>query len=138
LTRRLAAAEEPRVPADARPPAILALLARGEPLAVAMASVREAGMAVEVVHDAAAARGAFFRSGGHDCLVIGPTVARDLAAAVAATLQAVDPDVSIANFGPPLAAAPRPTRVVRLHGLHPASRAGVGALLRFLRTLRRT
>ena len=125
------------MPDDARQPGILALTARLDRMDVALARVRAAGMQVDVVHDAAGARGSFFASGGHDCLVIGPDVRPAVAAAVATTLQAVDPGLSVANFGPPFGAGVRSTRVARLHGFHPGSRAGIGALLRFLQGLRR-
>jgi hypothetical protein len=137
LTCRRPPAEDPCVPDDARHPGILALVARRDRMGAALAHLREAGMPVDVVHDAAGARGSFFASGGQDCLVIGPEVQPALATAVAATLQAVDPGLSVANFGPPLGVGARSTRVARLHGFHPASRAGIGALLRFLRALER-
>lgn len=122
---------------DVRQPGVLALLDQAAAMAPLLAQLRQAGMHVDEVRDAAGARSAFFAAGGHDCLVVAPDVRPALAAAVAASLRSVDPDLPMATFGPPLGGPERPARSARLDGYHPGSRAGAGALLRFLRGLLR-
>ncbi len=94
----------------------------------------EAGIRVDVASDLAAARTLFFGAGGHDCLVVAPDVRPALAAQVLHSLRSVDPDLPAATFGRPQGGA-RPARTAILAGFHPSSRAGAGALLRFLRAL---
>ncbi|HEX5053829.1 MAG TPA: hypothetical protein VFZ65_18770 [Planctomycetota bacterium] len=95
------------------------------------------GITVDVAVDLAGARRLFFGAGGHDCLVVGPDVRPGLAARVLESLRTVDPHLSTATFGPDLRQQAAPLRSARLAGFHPGSRAGAGALLRFLRTLSR-
>lgn len=97
-------------------------------------ALTRAGIPVDVVTDLDQARATFFGAGGHGCLVVAPGVRPKLAQQVAASLGAVDPALGMASFGPDLPDA-RISRSARLAGYHPGSRAGHGALLRFLRTL---
>ena len=99
-----------------------------------LALLRSSGIQVDTVSDLEAARATFFGAGGHDCLVIGPDVAPGLASQVTGSLGAIDSELAIATFGPTLHDR-GPVRTARLAGFHPGSRAGQGALLRFLRTL---
>lgn len=123
--------------ADDRQVEVLALLDQQATMASLLAGLAARGVAVDVVRDAAAARAAFFASGGHDCLVVAPDVRPGLARAIAASLRTVDPDLPLATFGPALGAANRPAHEARLRAYHPGSRAGLGALLRFLGGLQR-
>jgi hypothetical protein len=126
-----------RVSDDDRRFGVLALLDQPTPMAALVAGLRQSGYAVDVVRDAAEARTAFFASGGHDCLVVAPDVRPGLARAIAASLRTVDPELPMATFGPSLGEAERPAHEARLAGFHPGSRAGIGALLRFLGALER-
>lgn len=94
------------------------------------------GMEVDVANDLAAARTLFFGAGGHDCLVVAPDVQPGLARRVLHSLRTVDPLLASATFGPELDCAGAPARSARLAGYHPSSRAGTGALLRFLNAVK--
>lgn len=112
---------------------MLALLADPTRMQPLLLQLRRLGLLVDTVCDLQSARTAFFSSGGHDCLVIAPDVRPGVANRVASSLGAVDPDLAMATFGPEL--RERTTRTARLKSFHPGSRAGQGALLRFLRSL---
>ncbi len=99
--------------------------------------LHEEGIAVDVAHSLADARQLFFGAGGHDCIVVAPDVRPGLASQVLQCLRMVDPELPTATFGPDLRRAEAPTRTAMLAAFHPSSRAGQGALLRFLRGLRR-
>lgn len=116
---------------------VLALLDQEATMTPLLAGLAAEGITVDVARDAAAARTAFFASGGHDCLVIAPDVRPGLARAIAASLRTVDPALPLASFGPPIGTPDRPAFEARLGAYHPGSRAGLGALLRFLRGLTR-
>lgn len=116
---------------------ILALSGAPERFAPLLAALRAAGLAVDLAEDLASARALFFGAGGHDCLVVDHDVRPGLAAAVANALRAVDPELATATFGPALPTPAAPRRHARLAAFHPTSRAGTGALLRFLHGLRR-
>ena len=94
--------------------------------------LREQQVAVDVATDLACARRLFFGSGGHDCIVLAPDVAPGLASRVLASLRSIDPDLASATFGPAVSARGCASRTATLAGYHPGSRAGIGALLRFL------
>ena len=113
---------------------VLALQADPKPMQALLSALRLEGVHVDVVGDLQTARSTFFRSGGHGCLVIGPDVPPGVANKVAQSLGAIDPDLAMATFGPQLSDR-SPVRTARLAGFHPSSRAGQGALLRFLRSL---
>lgn len=98
-------------------------------------ALRSQGIHVDVAHDLAAARSLFFGAGGHDCLIVGPDVRPSLAARVLRALRSVDPELPTATFGPDLQRERAPIRDAMLAAFHPGSRAGEGALLRFLRQL---
>ena len=104
----------------------------------AMGSLRrtleDRGHSVDLASDLGEARTAFFGAGGHDCVVIGPGVSPGLAQKVRAALSAIDPELAFATYGPPLPGAAQ-SRTARLASFHPGSRAGQGALLRFLQAL---
>lgn len=131
------AAEKPGdVPApDERNLGVLLLFADPSPMRTLQKLLHGEGLRVDAVLDLAAARTAFFGAGGHDCLVVGPGVRPGLASRVAASLRRVDPGLALASFGPRLPNAPATRRTAMLASYHPGSRAGQGALLRFLRTL---
>ena len=112
---------------------VLALLADPRMMQPLLDQLRRAGLHVDVVRDLQAARTTFFGAGGHDCLLVAPDVRPGVAQSVATSLGAIDPRLAFASFGPDLDG--RQTRTARLKSYHPASRAGQGALLRFLRTL---
>jgi hypothetical protein len=123
-----------RLPND-RQPGVLLLLGDPAPLRPLLEHLRQLGVHVDVAADLAGARALFFSTGGHGCLVIGPDVRPGVAARVARSLRAVDPQLPLATFGPGLGVRPRPARDAVLAGFHPASRAGTGALVRFLRAV---
>lgn len=120
-----------------RLPGVLALLADPLPMQALLQALQTEGIQVDVATDLAAARTLFFSAGGHDCLLVAPDVRPGLARQVLASLRTVDPALACANFGPELGEKPAPARSARLRGYHPSSRAGTGALLRFLRAVDR-
>lgn len=111
---------------------ILALLGDPRPMQALLASLREQDIHVDTATSLADARSAFFGSGGHDCLVLGPDVGPGLASRVMRSLRAVDPELPAATFGPGDRGDDARSRTAVLAGFHPGSRAGTGALLRFL------
>ena len=122
-------------PSDDRPLGVLALLDDPAPMQTLVSQLRSQGFLVDVAHDLAGARCLFFGAGGHDCLVVGPDVRPSVADRVLRALRSVDPDLPTATFGPALQLAKSPLRDAMLAAFHPGSRAGSGALLRFLRKL---
>ena len=122
------------MPTD-RQPGVLLLLGDPAPMRALSQHLRELGMQVDVAADLAGARALFFSTGGHDCVVIGPDVRPGVAARVARSLRSVDPGLPMATFGPDLGGRPQPSRDAVLAGFHPSSRAGTGALVRFLRAV---
>lgn len=92
------------------------------------------GFAVDVARDLMAARQAFFGSGGHHCIVVGPDVAPGLAGAIVDSLREVDPELPALTYGPELVRDEAMSRTSSV-GFHPGSRAGAVALIRFLRGL---
>lgn len=98
--------------------------------------LRHLGMHVDVARGVADARTLFFGAGGHDCLVIAPDVRPGLATQVLQALRGVDPLLPLATFGPSLGDQAMPARCAVLAAFHPGSRAGAGALVRFLRAMR--
>ena len=120
---------------DDRPLGILTLLDDPTPMQPLLVDLRSHGICVDVARDLTDARRAFFGAGGHDCLVVAPDVRPGLAVQVLQSLRTVDPDLPTATFGPDLHGRQSPSRTAVLTAFHPASRAGVGALLRFLRKL---
>jgi hypothetical protein len=122
------------LPTD-RQPGVLLLLGDPVPMQPLLQQLRRLGMHVDVAADLVGARALFFSTGGHDCLVVGPDVRPGVAARVARSLRSVDPELPMATFGPQLGGAGRPARNAVLAGFHPGSRAGAGALVRFLRAV---
>ena len=116
---------------------VLTLLGDPTPMQALLAQLRDEGIAVDVATNLADARRLFFGSGGHDCLVVAPDIGPGLATRVLQSLRTVDPGLPTATFGPDLRKADAPTRTAMLAGFHPSSRAGAGALLRFLHALQR-
>lgn len=114
---------------------MLLLLAEPATMQSLRTHLQQLGMVVDAVFDLAAARTAFFGAGGHDCLVVAPDVRPGLAVKVFESLRSVDPELAMASFGPMVGDEDRPARQARLASFHPASRAGTGALVRFLRTM---
>jgi hypothetical protein len=113
---------------------VLLLLGDATPMGPLLEVLRQQGLRVDAVDDLEGARSSFFGAGGHDCLVVSPDVSPGLAQSVAAALTEVDPGVAIATFGPQVRGS-KASRTARLCAFHPGSRAGQGALLRFLRSL---
>jgi len=116
---------------------VLTLLGDPVPMQSLLQQLRDEGISVDIAHTLADARQLFFGSGGHDCLVVAPDIGPGLATKVLQSLRTVDPGLPTATFGPDLHREEAPTRTAMLAGFHPSSRAGVGALLRFLHALRR-
>ncbi|MFO1078748.1 MAG: hypothetical protein U1E73_13585 [Planctomycetota bacterium] len=116
--------------------AVLAVLGDPRPMQALFAALREQAIDVDVATSLADARSAFFGAGGHDCLVLGPDVGRGLAVRIMHSLRAVDPNLPTASFGPDVREDTACSRTAALSAYHPGSRAGTGALLRFLTDLR--
>tara|TARA_R110002072_G_scaffold46591_1_gene128781 strand:+ start:22178 stop:22555 length:378 start_codon:yes stop_codon:yes gene_type:complete len=119
---------------DPRRIEVLALLGDPQPMQALLAALRLEGVHIDTCCDLQGARSTFFQNGGHSGLVIGPNVQPGIANKVAQSLGAIDPDLAMATFGPPLNDR-SVLRTKKLSGFHPSSRAGQGALLRFLRSL---
>ena len=117
-----------------QPIELLAVLADERPMQTLIAQLRETGFNVDTAHDLESARKLFFGSGGHHCVVMGPDVTPGTAGAVVDSLREVDPELPAVTFGPRLCRETAPSRTTTLV-FHPGSRAGVGALLRFLQNL---
>lgn len=81
------------------------------------------------------ARTMFFQKGGHDVLVL-LEVPVALAERTTVALRALDPDLTVIAFGRELAHADLPACATRVPELHPASRAGVGTILKAIARLR--
>ncbi len=113
---------------------LLALLGDEQPMQALIAGLRTAGFQIDTAVDLAGARRMFLQSGGHHCLMIGPDVADATARSVLGSLREVDPELPAVTFGRPVPGICAPSRTSRLN-FHPASRAGIGALLRFLRSM---
>ena len=120
-----------------RPTGVLALLADPVPMQPLLKQLQSLGMQVDIAPSLADARALFFGAGGHDCLVVAPDVRPALATQVLHSLRGVDPQLATATFGPALETSSLPARSARLAGFHPSSRAGTGALLRFLQVTKR-
>jgi hypothetical protein len=118
-----------------RPLGVLTLLSDQQPLEPLLQELRSHGIVVDIAHSLADAQRLFFGAGGHDCLVVAHDVRQSLATAVVRSLRTVDPNLPTATFGPEVRHRESPTRTAMLAGFHPGSRAGAGALLRFLRTV---
>jgi hypothetical protein len=114
---------------------VLALLGDPRPMQALLHGLCAEHVAVDVATDLASAQRLFFGAGGHDCLVLAPDVPPGLAARVLGSLRAIDPALAAATFGPRVRGAGRGRRTAALAGYHPGSRAGIGALLRFLAQL---
>ena len=117
-----------------RNPGVLLLLDNPRQMAPLLQLLQREGLEVDAVASLPEARATFFGAGGHGCLVVAPDVRPGLAKQVANSLQALDPGLATATFGPPLAGT-QMSRAAKLGAFHPGSRAGQGALLRFLRNL---
>jgi hypothetical protein len=113
---------------------LLAVLADERPMLPLLRQLRESGFRVDVACDLGSAQKVFFAAGGHDCIVIGPDVAPGIADAVVGSLRDVDPLLPAVTFGRVLTRAVKSCRTTSVH-FHPGSRAGHGALLRFLHGL---
>jgi hypothetical protein len=113
---------------------VLAVLGDQRPMQALLGRLTEAGFGVDVARDLASARTVFFGAGGHHFVLVGPDVAPGLAGAIVQSLREVDPELPAITFGPALERRSARSRTTAV-GFHPGSRAGVGALLRFLQTL---
>lgn len=100
-----------------------------------LAHLRRQGCGIDTAHDLAECRAAFFRAGGHQLLVVGPDVAISVAEQAVRCLRALDPKLLACTFGPRCSGLEQPARSAVLSGLAPGSRAGFGALMRWLRGL---
>lgn len=122
-----------RLPPDRRLD-LLAVLGDTRPMQSLLGQLSDHGFAVDTANDLAAAQKAFFGSGGHHCLVVGPDVAPGLAGAIVSSLREVDPELPALTYGPDLPDKAQESRTTSV-SFHPGSRAGAVALIRFLRGL---
>ncbi len=88
---------------------------------------------IDLVGSVQDAQEAFFRSGGHRFLIIGPDVSPGLAMQISHSLRRVDPNISILVFGPDLLRQEKKEGLTRIPSFHPCSRAGIGAVLKATR-----
>ncbi len=113
---------------------LLAVIADDRPMRSLLGDLRKGGARIDEITDLAAARDAFFRSGGHHGLLIGPGVAPGVARSIVRSLRTVDPHLFAVSFGPSLQPDGARSRTQRIT-LHPDSRAGYMALVRWLQGL---
>jgi len=113
---------------------VLAVLGDRRPMRGLLGHLEQAGFSIDVARDLAGARSMFFGSGGHHFVLVGPDVAPGLASAIVGSLREVDPELPLLSFLPGLERGRKSTRTTAV-GFHPGSRAGKGALLRFLQEL---
>jgi hypothetical protein len=118
-----------------RSPEVLALGGQSGAIERLAEALRNLGVRTEVTRSLAGLRDAFFRCGGHDVLLLGPDLPAHLARAAARSLAEIAPGLRIVAFGEALQRGDVAGPIVRLQGIHPTSRAGVGAVLRVLREL---
>ena len=111
---------------------ILALLGDPRPMQPLLRQLRDRQIQVDVAKGLSDAQKLFFGTGGHDCLVVGPDIGPGLATRVLRSLRSVDPALATATFGPDIREDADKSRTAMLTAFHPGSRAGAGALLRFL------
>ncbi|MBK8976523.1 MAG: hypothetical protein IPM29_11450 [Planctomycetes bacterium] len=109
-----------------RPRELLALEGRRGSLRKLAQSLRDEGHRVDLVHALDELRDAFFHSGGHDALLLGPDLPAGLARRAIDCLAAIDDALRILSFG---RCGADNARVRRIHSFHPSSRAALGAVL---------
>jgi len=110
---------------------LLALVGDDRCMAGLVGELRRGGYRVDLARDLGEARTAYLAAGGHDCVLVAPDVAPGTALSVLMSLRVVDPRLRAATFGPRLVRDGNRVQAKRL-AFHPGSRAGLGALLRFL------
>lgn len=110
---------------------LLALVGDANSMDTLVGELRRGGYRVDLARNLGEARTAFLAAGGHDCVLVAPDVAPGTALAVLMSLRIVDPRLRAATFGPRLPREGHRPHARRL-SFHPGSRAGLGALLRFL------
>ncbi|MCA8957640.1 MAG: hypothetical protein KDC87_16310 [Planctomycetes bacterium] len=110
-------------------PAEFLILVGASGVAALATMLRAQGHRVDSARVLAEARGMFLECGGHDGLVIPGDVPARLAREVVRSLRAIDPSLRVVAFGEQLGRSVAGS-VHRVRGLHPASRAGVGAILK--------
>jgi len=116
---------------DQAPRDLLALVGDANSMDTLVGELRRGGYRVDLARNLGEARTAFLAAGGHDCVLVAPEVAPGTALAVLMSLRIVDPKLRAATFGPKLPREGHRPHARRL-SFHPGSRAGLGALLRFL------
>ncbi len=98
-------------------------------------AVAEADCGADLAADLAEARQLFFEQGGHQLLVLAPDLSPGSARRIVGDLRALDPELGVVAFADrQLGTAPCP-RSTRASAFHPASRAGIGAVLKALQRL---
>jgi len=114
----------------------LLVIARDERTVVRLcAALEQHGVAVDIALSATQARDLFLARGGHQVLVVGPDAGQGLAQQVVQDLRCADPDLPVVAFGSGCFRSTPPAGLTRIAHFHPSSRAGIGALLRVLRSL---
>lgn len=103
-------------------------------LAALLRAARTTGARGFAASDVGGARARFLARGRLDLLVIALDTAPQVADDVVRAIWAVNPEVEVLVFGRELLRSSAPARLHRIAELHPASRAGLGALRRHLAT----
>ncbi len=115
-----------------RPSEVLAFTSDPRSLTQLESELQVAGWNIDVVADLAEVRSCFFHSGGHRVLILGPGLTPKQATTAANSLRGIDPDLTVIAFGAQVGRPVLPTGTTLLTAFHPASRAGIGAILRVL------
>jgi hypothetical protein len=120
------------VSSDERVPEIVVLCRSGFRVEPLRRELERHGLRFDVARSLEELRSAFFRRGGHDLLLLTPDLSPNFAERAADAVHDLDPNVAVVAFGRELGRATFRGIVTRLPEFHPASRAGVGAVLRVL------
>ncbi len=117
-----------------RPPELLAFCKDGLGLDGLRVALEREGIRLEIVANLNEVRQSFFRSGGHKMLILGPDLSPALARAAVDSLHGLDPSLDIVIFGLELTRHEFLGHITRVPAFHPSSRAGVGAILKVMKT----
>jgi hypothetical protein len=124
---------EPEAPIRSRVD-VLALSSAPQTLTALRRALLEAGFRWTRAATLADAQAAFLAMGGQDGLIIAPDASPSVAEQVVLSLRRLDPRLPVLVFGRDLLRGCTALgRVHRLPEYHPASRAGVGAVLKWAR-----
>ncbi|MHC4815073.1 MAG: hypothetical protein ACYTGW_20875 [Planctomycetota bacterium] len=114
----------------------LLVIAREEQTVTTLcAALEQQGIAIDIAGSATQARTLFLDRGGHRLLVVGPDAGQGMAQQVVNMLRSVDPQLPVVAFGADSFRDTQPQGLMRIPDFHPSSRAGIGAVLKAIRSL---